>query len=325
MFNSRLQPPSIFHKYQDGKITSYGWTPENDTALSKIIRLYSTNPNSSFPQFTKDDYDYALKELMTHIEELNNAAWLDDATKLLNAHAFNKEMKAIVFPRIKALHNGDTDIGNTDKYPPVTVAKIDMNYLKAYNDFSYFNGGNAALKNLAGFVSRYLKKNEKGQLIDTFVRYGGDEFFLVMRGCDKKTADARLKEISEAIASESLHGEEPCVGISKDGEELNLQVSMSYGCAQLDLSNFEITFDKDEDMAKVIQNCKGVASDEESKNKAESKKYAASIEDGIPYSEDREKSLKIVEKNLKERIEKKQNSHATRIKSSEETGWSKNK
>jgi len=301
--------PSIFYNYEKDGVFDYGWKPENDKEIEKIVADYEYNKDTSrfikkeFKPLSKEDYTAVLTELMSHIEELNKLAWKDAATGLLNRHAFDKEMEAIVKPRIEAYKSGDVEQTDPEKYPPITVAKIDLNYLKAYNDFSYLHGGDVALKYLADFIKKDLRKNDQGQLVDTLVRFGGDELILIMRGCDEKTANARLQKISENIAYESLHGENQCIGKNKDGIKLPLQVSFAYGCAQFDISKFEKREDEQEEIIRTIKGITTAASDAEAKNKETSKKFAANIENGVPYSKDREASLKIVGKYLKFRIE----------------------
>lgn len=303
-----VETPFIFINHEKCGVLDYGWQPNNEALIKEIVENYTLNKDTTklikvpLPVFEKKDYDLILNELMEHIEKLNALAYKDAATGLLNRHAFKEEMNAIITQRLEALRKNPTEIENPEKYPPVTIAKIDLNYLKTYNDFSYIHGGDVALKYLSDFISEKLRKTDNTENFDTLIRFGGDELVVIMRGCTPEDANKKLKKISEDIAYESLHGEKPCIGINHKGQELPLQVSFAYGCSQLSLKDFTPTGDTKEDIATITNQTTDRASTAEAKNKEVSKKFAGNIIHGVPYCEDREKSLSIVKKYLEHRL-----------------------
>ena len=156
-------------------ILGYGWTPEN-----RLVRaaLEAHASNAEIPKLSANDYEVVIKDLMTHIESLNEQAWRDQGTGCLNRHAFDLEMKDIIKPRLAAAiktaeKSGTTTLLDNKDDVPVTVAVLDLNYLKSLNNFSMVNGGDVALKYMSDFFLKSLRKDEQGRNIDTLARTGG--------------------------------------------------------------------------------------------------------------------------------------------------------
>ena len=71
------------------------------------------------------------------------------------------------------------------------VAFIDINNFKKFNDTMGHKKGDKVLRD----VVRVIKTNIKGY--DRVIRYGGDEFVIILRGCSLKDAKEILHKISE--------------------------------------------------------------------------------------------------------------------------------
>jgi diguanylate cyclase (GGDEF)-like protein len=297
--NRQPSPPieTIFANRNDAGVLGYGWTPKSDE-LHNILRRYDTatlsdEDKKAVLEEVKKHIDY-IAEMVEHIEYLNGQAWRDAVTGCLNRNAFEREIKEILKPRIaKAMAVAqETDAetlqdSKVDEAAPVTVALLDLNYLKSLNNFSMIDGGDKALKYMADFVSRRLRKAD--EKIDSFMRYGGDEFAIIMRGCTKEQAEERLAEISNQIAEASVgydnvinpqtgKKENPCIG-HKDGHDIILPVSLAFGCTQLSLKDIAYnSYDENgkETLLKTIERTMAIASDAEAKDKERSKKYAGS-------------------------------------------------
>ena len=71
----------------------------------------------------------------------------------------------------------------------VGVAMIDMDDFKIYNDTYGHNAGDLALITTVEAIRRCIRKN------DTLIRYGGDEFLLVLQGISETMFREKLKQI----------------------------------------------------------------------------------------------------------------------------------
>ena len=75
----------------------------------------------------------------------------------------------------------------------VGVAMIDMDDYKIYNDTYGHNAGDLALITTVEAIRRCIRKN------DTLIRYGGDEFLLVLQGISETMFREKLKQIRTEI------------------------------------------------------------------------------------------------------------------------------
>jgi diguanylate cyclase (GGDEF)-like protein len=89
---------------------------------------------------------------------------------------------------------------NTDS--SVSLLMVDIDSFKQYNDHYGHEMGDMALIKVAGI----LKKSSKG-ITDKIVRYGGEEFLIILEHEARKNAVELAKKIIENMASESLEHE----------------------------------------------------------------------------------------------------------------------
>ena len=87
-----------------------------------------------------------------------------------------------------------------NKMLPAGVAMIDLDDFKVYNDTFGHNAGDQALDTVVQVIRRHIRKT------DMLVRYGGDEFLLVMPGIIEDIFDNKLRQIQECIHAEKVPG-----------------------------------------------------------------------------------------------------------------------
>jgi diguanylate cyclase (GGDEF)-like protein len=79
---------------------------------------------------------------------------------------------------------------------------IDLDRFKAVNDSSGHAAGDVLLKNIAAI----LQARARGH--DTVARIGGDEFAILLRGCDARSAERIAASICMRVAEHRLEWEE---------------------------------------------------------------------------------------------------------------------
>jgi diguanylate cyclase (GGDEF)-like protein len=133
-------------------------------------------------------------------QSTNHAAWrrelalsstTDPLTHLLNRRGF-----AMASERAIAEHKRHGR--------PVTLAVIDLDYLKAYND----RYGHHAGDELLGWVGRTLSQSVRAG--DAVARLGGDEFAVLLPDTTPAAADPVVARLSSALAERAPH----CLGLA---------------------------------------------------------------------------------------------------------------
>ena len=102
----------------------------------------------------------------------------------------------------------------------VGVAMIDMDDFKIYNDTYGHNAGDLALITTVEAIRRCIRKN------DTLIRYGGDEFLLVLQGISETMFREKLKQIRTEIYNANV----------PTYSRLQLSASIGESCLQEGLS-----------------------------------------------------------------------------------------
>ena len=77
---------------------------------------------------------------------------------------------------------------------PLTVAMIDVDRFKLFNDTHGHAAGDFALRTIAAVLRQFLRQS------DTVGRYGGEEFVIIMPETDLATAQLKLDVLRETIA-----------------------------------------------------------------------------------------------------------------------------
>jgi diguanylate cyclase (GGDEF)-like protein len=85
---------------------------------------------------------------------------------------------------------------------PVSLVMIDVDHFKHYNDLNGHEAGNRGLAEIARELNRMLRKS------DVAVRYGGEEFALILPGTPKTDAQIVAERMRRAIDERTFSGEE---------------------------------------------------------------------------------------------------------------------
>ena len=87
-----------------------------------------------------------------------------------------------------------------DKTDPAGVAVLDLDDFKLYNDTYGHHAGDLALRTAVEVVRANIRKS------DSLIRYGGDEFLLVLPGIERGAFNAKLQRICKKVHAATVPG-----------------------------------------------------------------------------------------------------------------------
>ena len=120
-------------------------------------------------QIDQEGYDKLISKLSGYNEKL----YTDVLTGIYNRRFFEEKIK-----------NMEDEAG---------IAVIDLDDFKLHNDTYGHSAGDAALITTANIIKKYIRKT------DILIRYGGDEFLLILPSIKKHIFEDKLKLIREKI------------------------------------------------------------------------------------------------------------------------------
>ena len=120
------------------------------------------------------------EKLLSHLTVYNEKLYKDALTGAYNRRFYEDEVK--------------------DMKGPAGVAVIDLDDFKICNDTYGHHAGDLALETAADIIRRYVRKS------DMLIRYGGDEFLLILPDIQSDIFAAKLKIIQERIYEATIAG-----------------------------------------------------------------------------------------------------------------------
>lgn len=139
--------------------------------------------------------------LTKEAKALTEASQHDPLTGLLNRRGLDARIGTLV---------AASEVNNI----PLTISLIDVDLFKRINDNFSHTVGDAVLRRVAGFIRSHCRQN------DLPVRYGGDEFLLVLADVDLERAMLVLERLKRACDTSPWHK-----------EATGLKVTLSIGVA----------------------------------------------------------------------------------------------
>jgi diguanylate cyclase (GGDEF)-like protein len=129
------------------------------TRIKSLLRIKKIN----------DSLQHKIIELQVAQTKLEHLAITDGLTDLFNYRYFKNQF--------------NLEVSRSSRYGlPVSLAMIDIDHFKIYNDLFGHPSGDQILKKIAQLLSNNIRK------VDVLARYGGEEFVLILPGTDKKSA-----------------------------------------------------------------------------------------------------------------------------------------
>lgn len=211
-------------------------------------------------QIDQEGYDKLISKLSGYNEKL----YTDVLTGVYNRRFFEEEIK-----------NMEDEAG---------IAVIDLDDFKLHNDTYGHSAGDAALITTANIIKKYIRKT------DILIRYGGDEFLLILPSIKKHIFEDKLKLIREKIHDAVVPKYE------------KMQLSVSIGGAIFREGNIEDAIASADRQMYIAKNYKNMVVTEWDENGKKKEENSASekLKQQILIVDDSEINREILKEILKE-------------------------
>ncbi len=172
----------------------------SENRIVGIVRLDSPTPDSFAPDDLRildifsDLVAVAIENALLY-RKMEELARKDGLTELYLPRYFHMQMETMI---------------NSRRVKNLSLLMLDIDYFKEYNDRYGHIAGDIMLRKIAASLSPHLLEH------DFAVRYGGEEFLLVLVDCDHRTAIERAESVRQEIAGQifSLRREATQVTVS---------------------------------------------------------------------------------------------------------------
>jgi diguanylate cyclase (GGDEF)-like protein len=148
------------------------------------------------------------RSLEERLESAERLARIDPLTQLGNRQLFYERLR-------------EESSYATRHRTPLALVVLDLDHFKSLNDTLGHEVGDAALRHFSEVVAATLRKE------DAAFRYGGEEFVVLMRGCDAAAATAGTNRLRAALKQRPLEVD----------ESTTRAITFSAGVAVADASN----------------------------------------------------------------------------------------
>ena len=211
-------------------------------------------------QIDQEGYDKLISKLSGYNEKL----YTDVMTGIYNRRFFEEKIK-----------NMEDEAG---------IAMIDLDDFKLHNDTYGHSAGDAALITTANIIKKYIRKT------DILIRYGGDEFLLILPSIKKHIFEDKLKLIREKIHDTVVPKYE------------KMQLSVSIGGAIFREGNIEDAIASADRQMYIAKNYKNMVVTEWDENGKKKEENSASekLKQQILIVDDSEINREILKEILKE-------------------------
>lgn len=211
-------------------------------------------------QIDQEGYDKLISKLSGYNEKL----YTDVLTGIYNRRFFEEKIK-----------NMEDEAG---------IAVIDLDDFKLHNDTYGHSAGDAALITTANIIKKYIRKT------DILIRYGGDEFLLILPSIKKHIFEDKLKQIREKIHDTIVPKYE------------KMQLSVSIGGAIFREGNIEDAIASADRQMYIAKNYKNMVVTEWDENGKKKEENSASekLKQQILIVDDSEINREILKEILKE-------------------------
>jgi diguanylate cyclase (GGDEF)-like protein len=161
----------------------------------RIIGVVEVVNKIGADQFTQDDYEI-FENVVAHLtialekaqmyRKMEEASQIDDLTQLYNTRYCNRFLDNFLLER-------------KDRRGIISLVFLDIDFFKLVDDNFGHLVGSETLKIVGERMTRVVRKN------DVIIRYGGDEYIVLLPNTDKKTAAIIAERIRKEISREPFY------------------------------------------------------------------------------------------------------------------------
>lgn len=156
---------------------------------------------------TREESSQYVSKLIDANKKYRELAYLDELTGIYNNHYFQKVM--------------DVELARTNRYKrALSLLFLDVDHFKQCNDNHGHLAGDTVLRQVALNIQQIMRAS------DSVVRYGGDEFAVILPETDSKGLEVFAERIRRSIANMRI-----------DIDDTQMQVTVSVGGATFDGNN----------------------------------------------------------------------------------------
>ena len=192
-FKGALALYKEFHSVREGELA--GSRKHAATAAQLWLDFQDANRRASQYRERAETLAADHAALTRKAKVLTEASEQDPLTGLLNRRGLDARIDSLVTA---------SDATNV----PLTVALIDIDHFKRINDNFSHSAGDAVLRRVAEIMRDHCRQD------DLPVRYGGDEFLLVLAGADLRSGTRVLVRLKEAIDASSWGRDTPGLNVT---------------------------------------------------------------------------------------------------------------
>ncbi len=183
----------VLHQYAIAHLAGVPWqVAANSAGLVACAILFSLAGGYTLEREERVIYLQSLR-LRLQADALDALSLVDPLTGLGNRRALDRRLG---------------EIEGTER-GVLSILLIDIDFFKAFNDRHGHIAGDRCLQRVTAILAAELRGTEDGM-----VRYGGEEFLVLLPGADREAAIAIAERMRAAIASAAIpHGAETAGGV----------------------------------------------------------------------------------------------------------------
>ncbi|MBN2458733.1 GGDEF domain-containing protein [Candidatus Woesearchaeota archaeon] len=167
---------------------------------------------------SKPPYE-ALEKRVAELEQRNN--FLEDENNVLREQSVRDGKTGLYNANFYNRNIADIVGRSSQKEEGIGIVFIDMNKLKYLNDNFGHKEGDRVMRDLARIMESSVKS------IDYVIRWGGDEFVILLSNADGSTGKSVIDRITDKIAKYNEHNR--IESKDKKGNPISYELSVSCG------------------------------------------------------------------------------------------------
>jgi len=150
-------------------------------------------------------------DIRDHLKTMNAKLITDELTKVYNRRYLEERLPSDLYRA-------------NQESKPISIVMADIDHFKAVNDTYGHIAGDYVLQKFAEIVSESIRES-----VDFVVRYGGEEFVIVLFNCDKETSFVIVEDIRHKVEKNIY-----------EVDDQKIHITSSFGIHVIDESSFSL-------------------------------------------------------------------------------------